>query len=328
MSISVLARKLLWGRAGNRCAFPSCKAVLIEDELSIGADTVVGEEAHIVAQKADGPRGADAPPGGDRDGYPNLILLCATHHKIVDEQVQIHTVDGLVKMKAAHERAVRAALSPPDAKRIDDEVLYAEIVDGWAHRAMLDNWDGWTSGILYCGQPLVDLRHVTQLRDLARWLLTRVWPRTNPQLEAAFATYRTVLADFLNELEANSQKVGRPGDEVLEIEKFYKAVKRWDPPQYELLRAKFNRAVHLVEQLGVELTRAANLVCDIVRRTLSPRFRRDEGNLVMTSGPTVERWDTVRVSVYSYPPGVDPATAYRGLGSFRAEALAEFPDPS
>ena len=37
---------------------------------------MLGEVAHIVAQKLDGPRGGQPPPSGFVDGQANLLLLC------------------------------------------------------------------------------------------------------------------------------------------------------------------------------------------------------------------------------------------------------------
>jgi hypothetical protein len=167
------------------------------------------------------------------------------------------------------------------------------------------------------------IEDVGKLRELARWLLKRVWPGSKPVLEAAFLTYRTVLVDLLNELEANSVTVGSAGAEALEVEKFYKQFPTYDPEQYAVLMQKFDRAVYTVEDLGIELTRAANLVADTVRETLSPRYRRAEGYVAICSGPAITGHGELTGSmttVYQYPRSVDPATAYRGLAAVKAAA--------
>ena len=83
MAISGKTRKLLWGRSYDACAI--CKKSLTRDADSPHLPGIVlGEEAHIVAKRPDGPRG-----DGDRsdvDGFNNLLLLCADDHKRVDEQ--------------------------------------------------------------------------------------------------------------------------------------------------------------------------------------------------------------------------------------------------
>ena len=106
-------RKLLWGRSGNECAFPQCSQSLTMTPEGAEADSrsstpvVLGEEAHIVAAEDDGPRGDPSMPIGERNAYRNLILLCPTHHRLIDKDNGIHySVAELHKMKADHERLV------------------------------------------------------------------------------------------------------------------------------------------------------------------------------------------------------------------------------
>ncbi|HEX6394683.1 MAG TPA: HNH endonuclease [Acidimicrobiales bacterium] len=93
MSISVQTRKLLWGRSGNRCAYSECKRELVLEVTLTSRSTTVGNECHIVSRKPDGPRGDNPLPLDQRDEYDNLILLCADHHKVIDEDTVTFTVD-------------------------------------------------------------------------------------------------------------------------------------------------------------------------------------------------------------------------------------------
>lgn len=106
MAITTKSRKLLWVRSGNECAFPGCSQVLT---LSDGKDqnVVLGEEAHIVSRSRHGPRGDKVTPGGDEDGVANLLLLCPTHHRLIDEQPDLYTVEALRDIKEAHESRIR-----------------------------------------------------------------------------------------------------------------------------------------------------------------------------------------------------------------------------
>ena len=117
-SISDADRKLLWGHSGTECAFPHCAQLLTAIPAEEGAESgsthpiVVGEEAHIVAEKDDGPRGDRSMPVPERNAYPNLILLCRKHHVIIDKDHGIHfSVTQLRDMKAEHEASVRSRLS-------------------------------------------------------------------------------------------------------------------------------------------------------------------------------------------------------------------------
>lgn len=67
----------------------------------------VGEEAHIVAEEDNGPRGDPSMPISERNAYPNLILLCPTHHRVADKDHGAHfSVARLHDMKTAHEALV------------------------------------------------------------------------------------------------------------------------------------------------------------------------------------------------------------------------------
>lgn len=62
---------------------------------------------HIVGRSPGGPR--YAPLGAEEvDGYENLILLCAHHHREVDDQPNHYTADRLRAKKVKHERRMAA----------------------------------------------------------------------------------------------------------------------------------------------------------------------------------------------------------------------------
>jgi hypothetical protein len=100
VSIADKDRKLLWGLAHNRCAI--CRTPLVLEATSSDPKSIVGDEAHIVAQSPTGPR-AGSLSSADLDRYENLILLCKVHHKLVDDQPIAYTVDRLREIKAEHE---------------------------------------------------------------------------------------------------------------------------------------------------------------------------------------------------------------------------------
>lgn len=87
--------KRLFARSGNRCAFPKCRVALVQGK------TVVGRICHIKGRN--GPRYDASQTPAERHGYDNLVLLCPTHHAIVDDDSEAYTVERLTKMKADHE---------------------------------------------------------------------------------------------------------------------------------------------------------------------------------------------------------------------------------
>ena len=179
MSISVRDRKILWGKSGNQCAFPDCRQELVTDPYEGGADAVVGIEAHIVSESPHGPRGHEARPQGGFDAYGNIILLCPTHHTIVDDSPEHYTRDSLIDMKRSHENAMRLnshehavpvelAESSYDSgfRQIESWRLGQFIADVWSYGSppiLLPNGRRCGSGISF-GQ-----RHIDDASDV-HWL--------------------------------------------------------------------------------------------------------------------------------------------------------------
>ena len=120
-SITVQTRKRLWTRAGNQCAFPGCSQALLEPTAAGDNDTVVGEECHIVAQSdtdrsvarslcqlTEEERREWAQLIEHRHSYANLVLMCRTHARLIDDPNQQYSVAQLVQIKLAHEQQVTA----------------------------------------------------------------------------------------------------------------------------------------------------------------------------------------------------------------------------
>jgi formylglycine-generating enzyme required for sulfatase activity len=100
--------KRLFSVAGNRCAFPGCTATLV-----IG-DTVTAEICHIKAQSGGGPRYDPAQTDEERHAFENLLLLCPSHHKVVDQNPDEYTVERLCEIKVAHEARHAGGAEPSD----------------------------------------------------------------------------------------------------------------------------------------------------------------------------------------------------------------------
>jgi hypothetical protein len=95
----------LYLRSGNRCAYPGCNQPLMT------ADSVlVGQIAHIEAALPDGPRFRSSMSNEERRGFANLMLLCPTHHTVIDRDVDTWTVEKLQVLKADHEAIYTGAV--------------------------------------------------------------------------------------------------------------------------------------------------------------------------------------------------------------------------
>lgn len=71
---------------------------------------MIGEQAHIISSKPNGPRGNIPIAQSEIDSYENLILLCPTHHAEIDKNVDYWTVEKLKEIKNRHEEVVAIRL--------------------------------------------------------------------------------------------------------------------------------------------------------------------------------------------------------------------------
>jgi hypothetical protein len=264
---------------------------LVMDATETDDESLVGDAAHMVAEKPDGPRGASPLSAEERDKYANLLLLCKIHHKLIDDQCNTYPIVRLQDIKRSHEDRVRAALNEEDKKLQRDKETYASIVEEWVRRADLEQWEAWTSWLLSADSPAITQARCDQLEELGKWLVSRIWLRRWPELEQALHNFRNVLQDFLLIFHRHSNGEG----EELRTLKFYK-IPEWNEARYHRLLEQYERHVALVQDYVLELTRAANFVCDLVRQHLDPSFRMREGVLLVQSGPYMDlSYHTYRV---------------------------------
>ena len=108
MAITQKSVKILWSAAGGRCAFAGCWERLCYHEVEDAAPFTLGEMAHICGDKPGANRHDASQTDSQRDDYQNLILLCPTHHTLIDrkENETVYTVEILHAMKAEHEARV------------------------------------------------------------------------------------------------------------------------------------------------------------------------------------------------------------------------------
>lgn len=100
----------VWARAGGICSRPGCMTVLYRDLLR-SKSSHFGEIAHNVSALPGGERG-DPKRSKDLSKDPdNLILLCPTHHKLVDKPgaAADYPEEMLREWKVLHETAIRNA---------------------------------------------------------------------------------------------------------------------------------------------------------------------------------------------------------------------------
>lgn len=308
MSITARTRKILWGRAANRCSFPGCPRELVIEVEETGSSVVVSNEAHIVAREDNGPRGNPAMPIEERDSYGNLILLCLEHHTIVDADDDYWTENRLHEMKAEHEKDVRDRMSPEDSRNLQLDVAYATIVTDWATRGALDEWSVMYDSLL-APTPHISRETKDQIDRTRTWLLNRMWPGSRPNIDASFRTLRHVMDDvamiidcWFREWDGDLWHRPKYKDDYVE--------------NYDELADRAEWIVDLTHDVVFEMTRAANQVILEVTLTLDPTFRRADGFLTLDrqgAGLYFEKY-VPRYANDSYQPDI-----YPGLRDFTIE---------
>lgn len=150
MSISYIPETVkirLWGKAGGRCQYEGCNTPLWIDALT-QSEFNSAYIAHIVADKATGPRGDPVLSERLKADIGNLMLLCDKHHRLVDiADVAGHPVVRLIGMKERHEQRIEL-LGSLGLEKQSHVVLYganigshnAPLSINKAAQAMLPDW--------------------------------------------------------------------------------------------------------------------------------------------------------------------------------------------
>jgi len=320
VSLNTKTKIMVWGRASGLCSMPECRRELVVDNEAPENPSLLGEVCHIVGDKPTSARHDPSFSQEQLDNYDNLILLCRNHHKLVDDQTARFTVHKLHEMKEAHVEWVRASRGTFDAARQQDDETYGGYVDGWEQRANAAGWTVWSSRIMSAEGPRMTVALQNQLEELGTWLLARVWPSRYPELKLAFDNFRVVLADFLGVFAKHTHVVGSNDDDYW-TEKFYH-IREWNASLYDKLYREYVFHCNLVDDLMLELTRAANYLSDCVRRHLLKSYRLAEGAFLVQSGPYLNSEPSQSLMVHyafrvEYKPTELTPRPYPGLAEFK-----------
>jgi len=130
----------------NECAYRSCGIPLVQEGM------FVGDIAHIHAASEKGPRYIPDPLMSDeeRRGFDNLMILCLSHHRVVDSKdLELkYPAELLREMKAEHEGMDRSLFeAPEDVVRQIEERITIEATQN----------NSLSSGIQYNTQTIVNI---------------------------------------------------------------------------------------------------------------------------------------------------------------------------
>lgn len=109
MSVTTIPQQVrfkVWLGAGGRCQYMGCNQALWRDDLTL-AEMNRAYLAHIIADRPDGPRGDVQLSEKLKADPANIMLLCDTHHRLVDVvDVAAHPAELLIRYKREHEERI------------------------------------------------------------------------------------------------------------------------------------------------------------------------------------------------------------------------------
>ncbi|MFJ4343340.1 hypothetical protein [Streptomyces sp. NPDC088915] len=129
-------QRKLFMLSGNECAWPECGEVLAPPEGGW-----FGQIAHIRAAETNGPRFDGTMTNNQRREFGNLLLLCAKHHRLIDDNETSHRYprENLEEIKRRHESRFERALE--DLSRAEEQYVDHTAAVTAVHCSTLDALD-------------------------------------------------------------------------------------------------------------------------------------------------------------------------------------------
>lgn len=104
-SISNDVKLMLAVRTAGRCQFRDCNKFLFRHPIT-GLSGNFAELAHIIAYSKAGPRGRSTRRPKNVNDISNLMLLCQSCHKLIDDREDLFPIQTLREYKRLHEKRV------------------------------------------------------------------------------------------------------------------------------------------------------------------------------------------------------------------------------
>lgn len=118
---------ILWLKSGGRCEYSGCAKALWRDDLTL-TEMNRAYRAHIIAASPDGPRGHPELSEKLAKDFDNLMLLCDTHHRLIDKQdVEGHPPELLRRYKREHEERIERLTGIQPSKKTHVLMLSSNI---------------------------------------------------------------------------------------------------------------------------------------------------------------------------------------------------------
>ena len=195
--------KILWARAAGKCSI--CRKELTWDTADKSSVTL-GEMCHIIGEKERAARGKSDMALSDRNSYSNLILLCAHHHKIIDRDEKMYTIENLHKIKDDHEIWVNESLSGQEISA--NELVYSSLIDIISVSLQLDQWNWFIDNAV---RQLVHQDFIFAADTLNERLMATDFPGEKTELEQAIKGVMEAYIEYIDQYLSTSVAIDSHG---------------------------------------------------------------------------------------------------------------------
>ena len=278
MSISPLDQNILWVKAGGRCSMPDCrKKLVLEGSQKVPSQNVViGENCHIIAKKKKEARGDSILSPAERDRYPNLILLCRNHHKLIDKDPSTWPIEKLHQIKSDHELWVETKFA--DSTENISNQIYSDLINSATEGLLLAYWD-WFSD--HAVRFLLSEEFVDGSNNFWMKVQKTVWPKEIPELEEAIINLCERVYSYVQTFMKKARL--RPGktdeDTGFWVEdKWWKAQWREDYHDYVDESKKWEKTC---TSLFFNIVVALNEYAEVVRQNFKPNYLVYQGKFIV-----------------------------------------------
>lgn len=163
-------------------------------------------------------------------------------------------------------------------KKVDSPSFYKYIMSSLEKFLDFDNWDNWTSMLIFNDQPELSDEILEQINDAITFINKIIWLHEYPEWENAITNLNKILNDFQNTFIEHAESHYISDLVIWKTKKFYKT-SPYNREYYERTLPIYKRHRSLISNLVLEMTRACNLICDCYRKNIDKNYRMKQGKL-------------------------------------------------
>jgi hypothetical protein len=158
--------------------------------------------------------------------------------------------------------------------------MYLKAAEKLEQEARFDDWASWTYNIIHGYPPEIRDSFFNQLDTIANYLGSLVHPLQGGTIKLAIENYCRVYRDLANHFFTYGYPDDRRPDMYVLMRKHKEQL--WSEEQYLKFLNEYMFTSGLLVDYVFELTRAANLICDAIRREIEPSWRVNSARLAVS----------------------------------------------